>query len=82
MQPARCQPAANLEPQGGLDINPGTSVRPAGRSTAAGAPAQAKRTGALEEKLDAAVKAGTLTQAEADAGSKAADLGVISVGPR
>ena len=46
------------------------------------ATAQAERIAALEEKLDAAVKAGTLTQTEADAVSKAADLGVLSVGPR
>jgi 3-hydroxyisobutyrate dehydrogenase-like beta-hydroxyacid dehydrogenase len=36
----------------------------------------------LRTKLDAAVKAGTLTQAEADAVTKAVDQGVIRVGPR
>ena len=36
----------------------------------------------LKSKLDAAVKAGTLTQAEADAVTKAVDKGVIRVGPR
>jgi hypothetical protein len=46
------------------------------------AAAQAERTAALKEKLDAAVRAGTLTQAEADAVVKAADLGVVNVGPR
>ena len=41
-----------------------------------------ERAAALKTKLDAAVKAGTLTQAEADAVAKAADKGVIRVGPR
>lgn len=44
--------------------------------------AEADRAAALKTKLDAAVRAGTLTQAEADAVNKAARLGVISVGPR
>jgi hypothetical protein len=44
--------------------------------------AQADRAAALKTKLDAAVKAGTLTQAEADAVTKAVDQGVINVGPR
>lgn len=43
---------------------------------------QAERAAALKTRLDAAVKAGTLTQAEADAVQKAADTGVIHVGPR
>jgi hypothetical protein len=43
---------------------------------------QADRAAALKSKLDAAVKAGTLTQAEAGAVQKAADKGVIDVGPR
>jgi hypothetical protein len=38
---------------------------------------QAARAAALKERLDAAVKAGTLTQAEADAVQKAVDKGVI-----
>lgn len=42
----------------------------------------ADRAKALKTKLDAAVKAGTLTQAEADAVTKAVDKGVINVGPR
>ena len=37
----------------------------------------AARAAALKERLDAAVKAGTLTQAEADAVQKAVDKGVI-----
>lgn len=41
-----------------------------------------ERTAALKTRLDAAVKAGTLTQAEADAVSKAVDQGVIDVGRR
>ncbi|HEY5820697.1 MAG TPA: hypothetical protein VIT20_01885 [Propionibacteriaceae bacterium] len=41
-----------------------------------------ERTAALKTKLDTAVKAGTLTQAEADAVAKAVDKGVINVGPR
>ena len=44
--------------------------------------ARADRASALKTKLDAAVKAGTLTQAEADAVTKAVDQGVIRVGPR
>jgi hypothetical protein len=45
--------------------------------------AQAARASALKEKLDAAVKAGTLTQAEADAVTKAVEKGVIpGGGPR
>lgn len=44
--------------------------------------AQADRAAALKTKLDAAVKAGTLTQAEADAVTKAVDRGVVNVGPR
>ncbi|MET0692616.1 MAG: hypothetical protein ABWY56_01720 [Propionibacteriaceae bacterium] len=43
---------------------------------------QADRATALKTKLDAAVKAGTLTQAEADAVTKAVTEGVINVGPR
>ncbi len=39
---------------------------------------QAQRATALKDKLAAAVKAGTLTQAEADAVQKAFDKGVIS----
>lgn len=42
----------------------------------------ADRTTALNDRLAAAVTAGTLTQAEADAVKKAADAGVIDVGPR
>ena len=38
---------------------------------------QAARAAALKARLDAAVKAGTLTQAEADAVQKAVDTGVI-----
>jgi hypothetical protein len=41
---------------------------------------QAARAAALEERLDAAVTAGTLTQAEADAVQKAVDKGVIHAG--
>jgi hypothetical protein len=44
--------------------------------------AEADRSAAFEKKLDAAVKAGTLTQSEADAVTKAAKLRVINVGPR
>lgn len=44
--------------------------------------AQADRAAALKTKLDAAVKAGTLTQAEADGVTKAVDRGVVNVGPR
>ena len=43
---------------------------------------QAGRAAALKTKLDAAVNAGTLTQAEADAVTKAVEKGVINVGPR
>jgi hypothetical protein len=43
---------------------------------------QADRTKALDDRLAAAVTAGTLTQAEADAVKKAAEKGVIDVGPR
>lgn len=43
---------------------------------------EADRAKALDDKLAAAVKAGTLTQAEADAVKKAVDQGVITVGPR
>lgn len=39
---------------------------------------QAKRAAALKSRLDAAVKAGTLTQVEADAVTKAVEKGVIS----
>lgn len=42
----------------------------------------ADRAAALKTRLDAAVKAGTLTQAEADAVTKAVAKGVIDVGPR
>ena len=42
----------------------------------------ADRAAALKTKLDAAVKAGTLTQAEADAVTKAVEKGVIDVAPR
>ncbi len=41
---------------------------------------QADRATALKTKLDAAVKAGTLTQAEADAVTKAVEKGVINGG--
>ena len=41
---------------------------------------QAARAAALKERLDAAVAAGTLTQAEADAVQKAVDKGVIHAG--
>jgi len=44
--------------------------------------AQAERAAALKTKLDAAVKTGTLNQAEADAVTKAVQKGVINVGPR
>ena len=43
---------------------------------------QADRAAALKTKLDAAVKAGTLTQADADSVTKAVERGVINVGPR
>ena len=43
---------------------------------------RAERAGALKTRLDAAVKAGTLTRAEADAVTKAYERGVINVGPR
>ncbi len=42
----------------------------------------ADRAKALDDRLAAAVKAGTLTQAEADAVKKAAEKGVIGYGPR
>ncbi|GAA2101645.1 hypothetical protein GCM10009841_17530 [Microlunatus panaciterrae] len=42
--------------------------------------AQAERAAALKSRLDAAVKAGTLTRAEADAVTKAVQKGVIEVG--
>ena len=41
---------------------------------------QADRAAALKDDLDAAVKAGTLTQAEADAVTKAVQKGVINAG--
>ena len=41
---------------------------------------QAERAAALKEDLDAAVQAGTLTQAEADAVQKAVEKGVIHAG--
>jgi transposase-like protein len=43
---------------------------------------QAERAAALKERLDAAVADGTLTQAEADAVTKAVEQGVINVGGR
>ena len=43
---------------------------------------QAERAAALKERLDAAVADGTLTQAEADAVTKAVEQGVISGGGR
>lgn len=43
---------------------------------------EAVRTKALDDRLAAAVKAGTLTQTEADAVKKAVGLGVVDVGPR
>lgn len=43
---------------------------------------QAERMAALEARLDAAVQAGTLTQAEADAVQKAVDQGVINFSHR
>lgn len=46
------------------------------------AAAQASRQQAFDSRLDAAVKAGKLTQAEADAVKKAAKLGVIGMGGR
>ena len=42
----------------------------------------ADRAKALDDRLTDAVKAGTLTQAEADAVKKAAEKGVIGYGPR
>ncbi len=41
---------------------------------------QSERAAALKDRLDAAVKAGTLTQAEADAVTKAVEKGVIGGG--
>ena len=41
---------------------------------------QAERAAALKERLDAAVQDGTLTQAEADAVTKAVEKGVIGGG--
>lgn len=46
------------------------------------AAANAERAAALKDKLDAAVKAGTLTQAEADAVTKAVEKGVLNGFPR
>ena len=43
---------------------------------------QAEHAAALKERLDAAVADGTLTQAEADAVTKAVEQGVINVGGR
>lgn len=43
---------------------------------------RAEHAAALKTRLDAAVKAGTLTQTEADAVTKAYDIGVINVGRR
>ncbi len=43
---------------------------------------QAERSAALKERLDAAVADGELTQAEADAVTKAVEQGVINVGGR
>ena len=43
---------------------------------------EAERTKGLDDRLAAAVTAGTLTQAEADAVKKAAEKGVIGYGPR
>ena len=43
---------------------------------------QAERAAAVKERLDAAVADGTLTQAEADAVTKAIEQGVINVGGR
>jgi len=43
---------------------------------------QADRSKAVANRLAKAVKAGTLTQAEADAVQKAADAGIVHVGPR
>ena len=43
---------------------------------------QAERAAALKERLDAAVQDGTLTQAEADAVTKAVEKGVIGGGGR
>jgi chorismate mutase len=42
----------------------------------------AERAKAVTDRLAEAVKAGTLTQAEADAVKKAADAGIVHVGPR
>jgi len=42
---------------------------------------QAERAAALKDELDAAVQAGTLSQAEADAVLKAVEKGVIHAGP-
>jgi hypothetical protein len=42
----------------------------------------AERAKAVTDRLAAAVKAGTLTQAEADAVKKAADAGIVHVRPR
>ncbi len=50
--------------------------------TEARAEATAARAGALKAKLDAAVADGTLTQAEADAVTKAAEKGIIGGGRR
>ena len=44
-------------------------------------PSDADRTAALKSRLDAAVKAGTITQAEEDAILKAAAAGVLGGGP-
>jgi len=44
--------------------------------------AQAKHAAALKTKLDKAVSSGTLTQAEADAVTKAVEKGVIGGGGR
>ena len=43
---------------------------------------QAEQAAALKERLDAAVADGKLTQAEADAVTKAVEQGVINVGGR
>lgn len=43
---------------------------------------RAERATALKARLDAAVQAGTLTQAEADAVTKAFEKGLINAGPR
>ncbi len=69
--------ATSLAKSLGLDVAKVTKaldeIRAAGR---------ADRAAALKTRLDAAVKAGTLTRAEADAVTKAVDRGVINVGPR